>query len=62
MQKGKVYTVTMISREAGEIVETDHYGCRLTDIEWPVAQFERGGQEFIVNLSSPNFVKAERRE
>lgn len=39
MQKGMRYAIAMIRREAGEIVES-HYGCLLTDIERPVAQFE----------------------
>lgn len=61
LEVGKTYTITMLEMELGEgLAEAMYPNRTVAEIEWPVARFRDPlGDEMIVNLSSPHFVKAE---
>lgn len=56
----RTYVITMLEAHGqDDLAEMTYYGCKVTDIEWPVVRFNNG---MIVNVSSPRFVKAKEEK
>jgi hypothetical protein len=58
---GATYTITVVEDSLGEAEagETDYGGCTIIEVQWPCIKYRQGnGDETILNVSSPRFMRA----
>lgn len=58
---GATYTITVVEDMVGEAEagQTDYGGCKIIEVQWPCITYRQGnGDETILNVSSPRFMRA----
>jgi hypothetical protein len=58
---GATYTITIVEDTIGEAEagETEYGGCKIVEVQWPCIKYRQGdGEETILNVSSPRFMRA----
>jgi len=58
---GATYAITVVEDTVGEAEagETEYGGCTIIEVQWPCIKYRQGdGDETILNVSSPRFMRA----